>query len=102
MDDIQREKLAAIEHEQWVHWTKYFLKQLRPIIELGLSRTADAVLCEKPKVRLSRRQKRDLLTAAQCIETWQLLTLVPYDKLTDEQKVSDREWADRVLSLLEE
>lgn len=29
MNDLQlREKLAELEHEQWVHWTKYFIENI--------------------------------------------------------------------------
>ena len=27
-----RERLAALEHEQWAHWTEYMLSRLKPLL----------------------------------------------------------------------
>ena len=63
-----REQLAALEHEQWAHWTGYML---------------------------------DNLTEAN-IARWRRQVDTPYDELTEKEKDSDREWADKVLFILEE
>lgn len=82
LDDIMRawrkemteviEKLAALEHEQWAHWTKYMLTKLG---EHSNSANAD--------VRRWWRQ----------IET-------PYADLSEKEKESDREWARKVLEVV--
>lgn len=62
-----REQLAALEHEQWFHWTRYFLNNLTP----------------------------------ENIERWQRQCATPYELLTEKEKDSDREWADKVLLLID-
>jgi hypothetical protein len=61
-----RERLAALEHEQWAHWTRYMLDHLTD----------------------------------ENIERWRRQLDTPYEGLSDQEKQSDREWADRVLALL--
>lgn len=65
-DYAQREALAALEHDQWAHWTKYMLDNMT-------------------KENIARWKKQ--------IDT-------SYEKLTEKEKDSDREWADKVWSLL--
>ncbi len=61
-----REGLAALEHEQWSHWTRYMLEHLTP----------------------------------DNIERWLRQCETPYEDLTEREKDSDREWADRVLAIM--
>lgn len=61
-----REKLAAHEHEQWAHWTKYMLDNLTP----------------------------------SNIERWKRQIETPYENLSEKEKNSDREWADKTLLLI--
>lgn len=63
-----RERLAALEHEQWAYWTRYLLDHLTP----------------------------------QNVERWRRQIDTPYDRLSESEKQSDREWADRVLALVGE
>jgi hypothetical protein len=63
-----RERLAALEHEQWAHWTRHLLDHLTP----------------------------------ENIERWRRQIDTPYDELSESEKQSDREWADRVLELIKE
>ena len=65
-DYTQRETLAALEHEQWSHWTKYMLANM----------------------------------TKENIAKWKKQIDTPYEKLTEKEKDSDREWADKVWSLL--
>jgi hypothetical protein len=62
-----RERLAALEHEQWAHWTRYMLDNLTP----------------------------------ENVERWRSQIETPYERLSESEKQSDREWADRVLILVE-
>ena len=61
-----RERLAALEHEQWAHWTRYLLDHLTP----------------------------------ENVERWRRQIDTPYEDLSEPEKQSDREWADRVLELV--
>ena len=61
-----RERLAALEHEQWAHWTRHLLDHLTP----------------------------------ENVERWRRQIDTPYDQLSEPEKDSDREWADRVLELV--
>jgi len=61
-----REKLAALEHEQWAHWTRYMLDHLTP----------------------------------DNVEQWRRQIDTPYGELSEREKESDREWADRVLAII--
>jgi hypothetical protein len=64
---ILREQLAALEHDQWNHWTQYMLENL----------TEDN------------------------IARWTRQIRSHYSELTEKEKESDREWADKVLDLLD-
>jgi hypothetical protein len=61
-----RERLAALEHEQWAHSTGYLLDHLTP----------------------------------ENVERWRRQINTPYEQLSEPEKQSDREWADRVLELI--
>jgi hypothetical protein len=69
--DKKLEKLAALEHKQWVYWSKGLIKSL----EKG------EVLSKK---RLQRWKKE-----------W-----IDYKSLSEETKEFDRKWARKVISLL--
>jgi len=62
------EKIAELEHAQWVHWTTYFLKNLT----------------------LENEQR------------WRLQCMRYYKDLPEEQKESDRVWAKKVLSIIDQ
>ena len=62
-----REKLAALEHGQWAHWTRYMLDNL----------------------------------TSEDIARWRRQPETSYTELSDKEKESDRQWANKVLSLLE-
>jgi len=64
--DFLIEELARLEHEQWIHWTKYFLENLTD--------------------KNIRRWKRQIK--------------MPYEKLSETEKQSDREWARKAYSVL--
>jgi len=61
-----REMLAALEHDQWAHWTRYMLANLTP----------------------------------ENIERWKRQVETPYSELSEKEKDSDREWADKVFEEL--
>jgi len=61
-----REIIAALEHEQWAHWTRYMLDNLTP----------------------------------ENIAQWRRQVETPYADLSEKEKDSDREWADKVLEMI--
>lgn len=72
MDELL-EKLAALEHEQWAHWTKYMLAQL-----LYHENSANPI-----------------------VRRWYLQIDTPYHRLSKFEKESDRVWAKKVLEIME-
>jgi hypothetical protein len=85
MMDDKREELAALEHQQWAHWTRYMLKTLEPLLSPNLRWHPDF---------------RGNAEAA--LERWLRQINTPYADLTEEEKDADREWADKVLNLFAE
>lgn len=69
MPNRQRERLAALEHDQWVAWSQ----------EIAATETITPA-------RLAR---------------WKTLWF-PYETLTETQKDQDREWADKVIAIMNE
>lgn len=63
---IDREAVAALEHEQWAHWTAYMLDNLT---DTNIARWRQQIDC-------------------------------PYSALTDSEKESDREWADKAIAVV--
>lgn len=62
------DKLAALEHDQWAHWTKYFLENF----------------------------------TQENIERWKKQIETPFEKLTEKEKNSDREWALKAFKIMNE
>jgi len=60
------EELAALEHDQWAHWTKYMLDNLT----------------DEDKTQWKRQIKTD------------------YKDLTKKEQDSDREWANKVMTIV--
>lgn len=87
MTDDKREALAALEHDQWAHWTKYMLDILAPVLELGFA--------------LGPEFHPDVVKAREALERWERQINTPYADLSEQEKNSDREWADKVLAALE-
>jgi hypothetical protein len=63
--ELMREKVAALEHEQWAHWTAYMLDNLTP----------------------------------ENIERWRRQIKTPYSELSEKEKESDREWANKGIKI---
>jgi len=69
------EKIAKAQHEIWAHWMKYLFSNC------DVYNGIHVIHCDKV-----RRWKRQMKT--------------PYDKLTEAEKESDREQADKILKIL--
>ena len=99
MSNDLREQLAAQEHDQWAVWTAYMLKTL------GLDRDPEELL------RLIRIDEdaspvhlmyQPVFTREQvdAIVRWQRQIKTPYAELSEKEKDSDREWADKAIALI--
>ncbi len=83
-DEALRERIAALEHEQWSQWTRYFQVKLKEIIEYEAGPAA------------WNRIEADLV-----MQRWIRQMETSYADLTEKEKDSDREWADKVLALIQ-
>jgi hypothetical protein len=75
MDSLEKtllEKLAEVEHQQWSHWVQYEHSR---------------------NLYISRKQE---------LAKWIRQSETPYDKLSETEKESDREWARKVLAIFHE
>jgi len=66
-----RETLSNLEHEQWSHWTKYFLENIV--------------------------DKKDGLIRLDLVQRWNKQTKSTYKTLSEEEKDLDRVWADKII-----
>jgi hypothetical protein len=91
MTDDKREELAALEHEQWAHWTRYMLKTLEPLLAYGRGVMREA----------SEHGVKDAkaIKAVKAVQRWERQIETPYADLSEKEKDSDREWADKVLEI---
>jgi hypothetical protein len=92
MSNETRERLAALEHEQWVHWTRYMLEELKPLLDLACR--LDVLLTVET---LHRADAIDQALGAR--RRWARQMNTAYADLSEKEKDSDREWADRVLEI---
>lgn len=72
-----REIISAIQHEIWVHWMKYQMAQCYS--DEGMHPGCLIIPSEK-------------------VERWKRQMNTPYSDLTEQERESDREQADKVLS----
>ena len=84
-----RERLADLEHEQWGHWTHYMLGVLKPLMRHG--RVAHANMISMGPV------PEPLQAAVDALRRWEKQIATPFSELSEKEKDSDREWADKVL-----
>ena len=82
------EDLSALEHEQWIHWSKSVYDSIEKLIELidvdSLSQE-DVQFIETQKERLARWESY-----------W-----VDYDELSEKVKEQDRKYARKIIEMFE-
>jgi len=79
------EKLAALEHEQWSHWMKYFFNRMNIMYrKFGYDTNGEYVF---------ELNSTD-------VDRWKNQMNTPYSELTEKEKESDREWARKTLECL--
>jgi hypothetical protein len=81
------EELAALEHEQWAHWTKHMLNVLLPLM-----------LPEPPEGVLPDFD--GLARAKDAWERWYRQISTKYEDLSEAERESDREWARNALQII--
>jgi hypothetical protein len=69
---LERERLAAIQHEIWTHWMKYQFS-----------------VCIK-------NEDGSLTIPADKVERWERQMATPYSELSEQEKMSDRDQADKL------
>ena len=79
------EELAALEHEQWMVWSKGVAKNISELVDL----------CEE-KCCWNGTKYPAITEAKERLERWESLW-IPYEELSEEMKESDRVYAERVL-----
>lgn len=84
------EKLADLEHQQWALWTRYMLDQLEEAIGLTFSEFR----VDNPNHPVTKK-------AYENIDRWRRQIETPYSELSEKEKDSDREWARKVLDIVE-
>ena len=92
-DQETRERLAALQHEQWAHWTRQMLEVLEPLLAYGrgvASATEEHGWTDREAIRANEACTR-----------WKRQINTPYADLSEKEKASDREWAEKVLAALE-
>lgn len=72
----KREELAAVQHEIWAHWTKYQFS-----------------ICQ-------HNEDGTITIPADKVERWSRQMNTLYSELSDKEKESDRDQADKVLKVL--
>lgn len=77
-DDELRERLADVQHAIWAHWTRWQFS-----------------VCQ-------RNEDGSLTIPAPLVERWTRQMGTPYADLSEREKDSDREQADKVLAVLRE
>ena len=71
-----REELSALQHDIWSHWMKYLFS-------------------------VCRRENGDaLIIPADKVQRWSKQMNTPYSELTEKEKESDRDQADKVIDLI--
>jgi len=75
-DDEIREALAAIQHEIWAHWMRYLFSKTLPTMD------------------------DDEMIASEHAERWRRQMETPYDELSEQEKESDRDQADKIMAFL--
>jgi hypothetical protein len=82
-----REALAALQHDIWAHWMKYQFSCCHDEYDLVLLPQGDPT--------------GGRIIPAEKVERWQRQTNQHYDMLSEKERDSDREQADKILALLE-
>ena len=103
---LKVEKLAAIEHDQWIYWsqgTAPMIKDLMEMLGAYMDCMHSNVPSEKNKqlVYESGKPYKILHAAKERMERWERLQNTPYAELTEEYKDDDRKWAVKALDVIE-
>jgi hypothetical protein len=76
-----REELAALEHDQWAHWMKYFISKTEVVASIFHHRI-------------------QIIMQQEDMDRWERQWDTPYAELSEKEKDSDRNWADKVLEIV--
>lgn len=90
-----REKLAELEHIQWEHWSKTLGKELVEIYYILKIANVDDIPLERKEELV--KQAIDKINSR--LNKWKT-NWKHYSELPEETKEFDREWADKVLRIV--
>lgn len=92
MTDNRLEQLSALEHDQWIEWTRYMLTELKPVLDPAIDEDYD---------RAQTTGEMSFPPWLQAVHRWTRQLETPYERLSEKEKESDRVFARRVLDLLQ-
>ena len=76
MKEFDREKIAAEMHAIWAHWMRYLLARCDPALD------------------------DDMLIPSYFVERWQRQMNMDYEQMSERDKMSDRQQADRIIAVI--
>ncbi len=76
MNSEKFEQLAALEHDQWAHWMQYMFS-----------------LCAED-------EEGNYVIPLASVAQWQRQAATGYEELSEKEKNSDREWAEKVWRII--
>ena len=79
--NVQREKLAEYAHEAWSEWMKYIFSKC--FDDIGQLNKSNGIL----------------ILSADLVRRWTRQMNTPYNELSEDEKESDREEADKIISI---
>ena len=90
MDNIEefREKLAALCHDQWAHWMSYLFSKCHNEFK------------EVDEFTGRYAKTEQLIIPKWAVDQWKYQTQTPYSKLSEKEKESNREQADKFLEVI--
>lgn len=78
-----REAWADVSHDIWAHWMRYMFSKCDKETRYSMDKITEETGC--------------LIIPSELVERWQRQIETPYSQLTEKERESDREQADKIL-----
>ena len=92
------EKLADFFHMNWSHWMKYQFSKTTPMYRSAGHNSVDT----EPYYATDGDDFKVALIEIEDTKRWKRQMNTPYSELTEKEKDSDREWAIKLLKLIQD